>query len=144
MRKAAGLLLLAALLALLAPSPAHAYIGPGAGFALAGSRAALYAAAVIFSVGSGILHPALLAIHVESISPEERGRATAGFYLGFDLGVGLGAWVLSPAFQWYGLTGLYQLAAAGAAVGILLVRPMRAWMRQIAHAGTGGSASGSS
>ncbi len=37
-------LLLAALLIALAPSPAWAYIGPGAGFALAGSFFAVFAA----------------------------------------------------------------------------------------------------
>ena len=45
MRKFGSLLLLAAfLVVLLAPSPAHAYIGPGAGFALAGSFLAVFAA----------------------------------------------------------------------------------------------------
>jgi predicted AlkP superfamily phosphohydrolase/phosphomutase len=44
MRKSGWLLLLTALVALLAPGPAHAYIGPGAGFALAGSFLAVFAA----------------------------------------------------------------------------------------------------
>jgi predicted AlkP superfamily phosphohydrolase/phosphomutase len=44
MRKTCWLLLLTALVVLLAPSPAHAYIGPGAGFALAGSFLAVFAA----------------------------------------------------------------------------------------------------
>src|SRR5712692_7553793 len=45
MNKSGMLFLLAALLVvLLAPSPAHAYIGPGAGFALAGSFLAVFAA----------------------------------------------------------------------------------------------------
>src|SRR5437867_6455999 len=45
MSKSVRLLLLTALLVLLlAPSPAHAYIGPGAGFALAGSFLAVFAA----------------------------------------------------------------------------------------------------
>jgi predicted AlkP superfamily phosphohydrolase/phosphomutase len=45
MRKSVGLLLLAALaVVLLAPSPAHAYIGPGAGFAVVGSFLAVFAA----------------------------------------------------------------------------------------------------
>src|SRR5260370_7193765 len=44
MRKSLGLLLLTVLFVLLAPSPAHAYIGPGAGFALAGSFFAVFAA----------------------------------------------------------------------------------------------------
>jgi len=38
------LLLIALLIVLLAPSPAYAYIGPGAGFALAGSFFAVFAA----------------------------------------------------------------------------------------------------
>jgi predicted AlkP superfamily phosphohydrolase/phosphomutase len=46
-RKASGLLLLGFLLVLLLPGQAHAYIGPGAGFALAGSFFAVFAA--IFS-----------------------------------------------------------------------------------------------
>src|SRR5437763_14375921 len=45
MTRSVRLLLLGALAAvLLAPSPAHAYIGPGAGFALAGSFLAVFAA----------------------------------------------------------------------------------------------------
>src|SRR5690242_6304081 len=45
MTKTARLLLLAAMLALLLdPSPVFAYIGPGAGFALAGSFLAVFAA----------------------------------------------------------------------------------------------------
>ena len=43
MRKT-GWLLLAALVVLVFPSPAHAYIGPGAGFAVAGSFFAVFAA----------------------------------------------------------------------------------------------------
>lgn len=43
-RKTGWLLVLAALVGLLSPSVAHAYIGPGAGFALAGSFLAVFAA----------------------------------------------------------------------------------------------------
>jgi predicted AlkP superfamily phosphohydrolase/phosphomutase len=44
MSRTSRLLLVTALLVLLLPSPAHAYIGPGAGFALAGSFFAVFAA----------------------------------------------------------------------------------------------------
>ena len=50
MSKTSRLLILATLLVLLAPSQAHAYIGPGAGFALAGSFFAVFAA--VFSAGT--------------------------------------------------------------------------------------------
>jgi hypothetical protein len=44
MRRTGWLLLLTVIAVLLAPSPAHAYTGPGAGFALAGSFLAVFAA----------------------------------------------------------------------------------------------------
>ena len=44
MRKSTKLLLLAALVLLLEPARADAYIGPGAGFALTGSFLAVFAA----------------------------------------------------------------------------------------------------
>lgn len=49
--KAGSLLLLAILLVLLVPTPAQAYIGPGAGFALAGSFLAVFAALLSAVVG---------------------------------------------------------------------------------------------
>lgn len=116
--------------------PAFLLLAAGlTGFALAESRFLVYAAAVIFAAGSGVLHPALIAIHVESMPAGERGRATAVFYLGFDLGIGLGAWALSPVFQGFGLTGLYLLAAAWACGGTLLVQPLASRMKRRAHAG---------
>jgi MFS family permease len=111
-------------------TPAFFLLAAGlTGFALAHSRLMVYAAAAVFAVGSGILHPALIAIHVETMPVSEHGRATAGFYLGFDLGIGLGAWVLSPAFQWWGLQGLYLLAAVAACAGVLLVNPIASRLR---------------
>ncbi len=111
-------------------TPAFLLLAAGlTGFALGHSRLMVYAAAAVFAVGSGILHPALIAIHVETIPAAEHGRATAGFYLGFDLGLGLGAWVLAPAFQWLGLQGLYLLAAVAPCVGVLLVNPLASRLR---------------
>jgi len=91
------------------------------GLALAGSQVQLLLAAMLVAVGSGILHPLLIAIHVERVLPNERGRASAIFYLGFDLGIGLGAWIFAPVFQWFGLAGLYLLAAVSAIMGLLPV-----------------------
>ncbi len=96
------------------------------GFALAGSLLGLLVAATAIAAGSGVLHPSLIAIHVERVAPNERGRATAVFYLGFDLGIGLGAWVLAPVFQWFGLTGLYLLAALAVIAGIIPTRVLAA------------------
>lgn len=102
------------------------------GFTFASSRVVLLMSASLIAVGSGILHPLLIAIHVDRMPASERGRASAGFYLGFDLGIGLGAWILSPVFQWFGLTGLYLLAAVSAVLGILPVQLMASRAKQVA------------
>lgn len=91
-------------------------------FALAYSLVPLLLAAACVAIGGGILHPALIAIHVERLTQSERGRAVGFFYLGFDLGIGLGAWVLSPVLQTLGLTGMYLFAAVVTAAGVFLVR----------------------
>jgi predicted MFS family arabinose efflux permease len=70
----------------------------------------LAASAVIIAVGSGLFHPALIAHHA-TLLPGEPGRATAGFYLAFDLGIGAGGWLLGIILQQFGLTGLYLTAA---------------------------------
>jgi MFS family permease len=104
-------------------SLAFLLLGAGlTGFAVAGSLIGLLVAALAIAAGSGVLHPSLIAIHVERVAPNERGRATAVFYLGFDLGIGLGAWILAPVFQWFGLTGLYLLAASAAIAGTIPTR----------------------
>ena len=95
-------------------------------FALATSLPVLLVGAACVAAGGGILHPALIAIHVERLSQAERGRAVGFFYLGFDLGIGLGAWVLSPILQTLGLTGMYLFAALATAGGVLLVRRVAA------------------
>jgi predicted MFS family arabinose efflux permease len=93
-------------------------LGAGlSGFAVAGSKVYLFSATIVTAVGSGVLHPLLISIHVGRVSPTERGRASAVFYLGFDLGIGMGAWMYSPVFQWYGITGLFLVAAVVALFG---------------------------
>jgi MFS family permease len=80
-------------------------------FAFAASDFPLLLGASAMALGSGILHPALIATHVERMPVSEYGRAAASFYLAFDLGIGMGAWGLSPALQWWGITGLFVVAA---------------------------------
>ena len=70
----------------------------------------LIAAALIASAG-GLFHPALIAHHA-SLLTGTPGQATAAFYLAFDLGIGLGSWVLGVMLQFAGLPGLYWTAAA--------------------------------
>ncbi len=67
-------------------------------------------AALVIAAGSGLVHPVLIAHHAR-LGPGSPGQATAGFYLGFDLGIGLGSWLLGLILDIAGLTWLYLTAA---------------------------------
>ncbi len=98
----------------------------GAGLLLLayGSGVVLFVAgALLVAASGGILHPALMAHHV-ALLPGERGRAVAIFYLGMDLGIGMGGWLLGFVLQYTGLTGLYLAAAIAGTCGLLLIRPI--------------------
>jgi predicted MFS family arabinose efflux permease len=77
-------------------------------FASATSLPVLLVAAALTAIGGGVFHPALIAIHVDSIP--ERGKATAAVYLAFDLGIGAGAWVLAPILEVAGIGPMYVVA----------------------------------
>lgn len=78
--------------------------------ALGGPSPVAALAAVLVAAGSGLAHPALLAHHA-ALLPGAPGRASAAFYLGFDLGIGLGSLLFGAALELAGLAGLYGLAA---------------------------------
>jgi len=92
------------------------------GFAFADNMPLLLASAAVMAAGSGIAHPALIALCVDRMPDTERGRATASFYLAFDLGIGMGNWLLGPVLGWLGLMGMYLLAAGIALVGVVTAR----------------------
>ena len=83
----------------------HALIELSTGFA------PLLPAAVLMAASGGLFHPALIARHA-ALLPEAPGRASAAFYLAFDLGIGVGSWLFGIALQLAGLPGLYWAAAA--------------------------------
>jgi predicted MFS family arabinose efflux permease len=78
-------------------------------------------AALLIAAGGGLFHPALIAHHA-ALLPEAPGRATASFYLAFDLGIGAGSWLLGFALQLDGLGGLYWCACALVLVTLPLIR----------------------
>jgi len=80
------------------------------GFAVADSLWMLLVAAALTASGGGVFHPALIAIHVDTIAA--RGKATAAFYLAFDVGIGVGAWLLAPVLEYAGIGVMYAVAAA--------------------------------
>jgi MFS family permease len=92
------------------------------GFAFAENWALLLVSAALMAAGSGVAHPALIALCVDRMPDDERGRATASFYLAFDLGIGMGNWLLGPVLGSFGLQGMYLLAAGIGLVGVATAR----------------------
>jgi MFS family permease len=89
--------------------------------AVGGPAAGVAVATVLIAVGSGMAHPALLKHHA-ALLPAAPGRASAAFYLGFDLGIGLGSVLFGVALQFGGLAGLYGAAALLTLIVVPLAR----------------------
>ena len=90
-----------------------------AGLAAATDMPRLVGSAALMGIGSGVSHPALIAICVDRMPSAQRGRATAGFYLAFDLGIGVGSWLMGFVLDTMGLTGLYLAASFVSVIGAL-------------------------
>jgi MFS family permease len=69
----------------------------------------------LLSLPCGVLHPLLGLMHVEQASAGERGRASSVYFMGWDVGIGLGALALAPVLEVFNVQGLF-LAAAGLAL----------------------------
>ncbi|MEZ4614454.1 MAG: MFS transporter [Caldilineaceae bacterium] len=70
----------------------------------------LVIAAALIATGGGFFHPMLIAHHVTML-PGRPGWAVACFYFGFDLGIGVGAWILGAILAQWGLAALFYAAA---------------------------------
>jgi predicted MFS family arabinose efflux permease len=94
-------------------------------FAVGHAWSILALAALCVAAGAGMQTGLLMNLHVEALPPAARGSAIAFYYLGFDLGIGGGAWLLAPALQRWGIGGLYLCAAAISLLGALMVQFVR-------------------
>ena len=104
----------------------------GSGLALSAFAATpfwLALAAFVIATGAGLFHPVLIAHHARLL-PDEPGQATAGFYLGFDLGIGLGSWLLGAVLDLAGLTWLFLTAALLVLATVPLLPSLVAPLRQ--------------
>jgi predicted MFS family arabinose efflux permease len=90
-------------------------------FAVAATPSALLVASLLVAV-AGLFHPTLLAHHA-ALLPAAPGQASAAFYLGFDLGIGLGSGLLGWTLAAVGVVGLYA-AACVVVLGVLPLVPV--------------------
>lgn len=77
-------------------------------------------AAVLAGVGFGAVGPAMQALAVRGLPPYRRGAANSTYYIGFDLGIGLGAMAWGGVSQAIGYSGMYLTAVLPAALALLV------------------------
>jgi MFS family permease len=86
--------------------------GSGYGFYLPG--------AALLAFGAGLQTPFLISMHLNALPATMQGRAVALYYFGFDGGIGLGSWLLTPFLALYGVKGLFSGAALTGLIGLII------------------------
>ncbi|TBL70762.1 MFS transporter [Paenibacillus thalictri] len=84
------------------------------------SVAGIVLAAVLFGLGFGSAQPALQAMMLRLVGPDQRGMANASFATAFDLGIGIGSIVLGWISQMFGFTALFAAGAISGAIALLV------------------------
>ncbi len=76
--------------------------------ATADSLAAFLAAALLYGLGFGLFHPAMMALLVDRVSPQGRGAAMGTFTAAFDLGIGIGSIMMGMVLQYAGASRMLR------------------------------------
>jgi MFS family permease len=86
---------------------------------LAHAPRTLLAAGALYGLGLGLAQPALMALAADRAGEGERGRAIATLYMGWELGIGLGAYAFGYLLTWTNFTLTYWAAGIVTAAGCL-------------------------
>lgn len=96
------------------------------------STVLLATVAVLYGLALGIVQPYLISRVMNGCPPNRRGAATATYYLGFDMGFGIGGVLWGAVGQYISYLGVYYFAAGiDLAALILLFRLFRDDVRTI-------------
>ncbi|MCX9012124.1 MAG: MFS transporter [Candidatus Methanoperedens sp.] len=85
--------------------------------AMAGSLRIFLAAALLYGLGFGLVHPAMMAFLVDRVGEKGRGAAMGTFTAAFDLGIGTGSIILGVVLQFFGFSIMYLLAGLIVLIG---------------------------
>ncbi|SNQ62818.1 MFS transporter [Candidatus Methanoperedens nitratireducens] len=77
---------------------------------MAGSLWVFLAAALLYGLGFGLVHPTLMAFLVDRVNERGRGAAMGTFTAAFDLGIGAGSIILGVVLQFFGFRVMYVLS----------------------------------
>ncbi|HEX7627414.1 MAG TPA: MFS transporter [Candidatus Methanoperedens sp.] len=79
------------------------------------------AAAFLYGLGFGLVHPSLMALLVDKVSDKGRGAAMGTFTAAFDLGIGTGSILLGLVLQYYGFQVMYTLSGLIVLTGAIIL-----------------------
>jgi MFS family permease len=77
--------------------------------------------AAFLGMGFGSSQPATMALTVDLGSPDERGMAVSTYFLGFDIGISAGSFILGAVATAFGFAAAWVASAACVLLGILSV-----------------------
>ncbi len=86
------------------------------------SIASFLVSAVLWGTGFGCTQPATMALLVDRVRGEERGVALSTFFMGFDIGIGLGAVGRDFVSQTFGWEVMWPISAVCVLLGLLELR----------------------
>jgi MFS family permease len=78
-----------------------------------------FISAVLWGVGFGSAQPASLALLVDLVGSQQRGLALSTYFMGFDVGIGLGAVLLGYVSQTLGWEAMWPISALCVLLGLL-------------------------
>jgi MFS family permease len=87
--------------------------------------------AALFGLGFGTAQPANMALLIDRVPLERRGLASSTYYIGFDVGLSIGAILMGLVSQHWGFGVMWSLAATFTLLGLL--GPLADW-RHVASA----------
>jgi predicted MFS family arabinose efflux permease len=76
--------------------------------------------AVMFGLAFSLVTPSLMALLIDRVRPEARGVAVGTFTAGFDLGVGLGAFISGRLLELMDFPAMYRLVAGAPLAGLVI------------------------
>jgi len=102
--------------------PGMVIIAAGLGvLSTASALGSFLAAAFLYGLGFGLVHPSLMALLVDRVSEAGRGAAMGTFTAAFDLGIGTGSILLGLVLQYYGFQVIYTLGGLIVLIGAIFL-----------------------
>lgn len=100
---------------------------------LAHTPGLLLVSGAVYGTGFAMAQTALMALVADRAGPTDRARAVSTFFMGWELGIGVGGYGLALLLPWGGFTGAFCAAALASALGALayLVAPSRPPLRSL-------------